>query len=282
MEVQHVIKDILLLFGGISTVLIALVGFLGHISTKRIINGDLAKHKLELENLKSQNKIQQDELKNNLTKEIKQLEASNIQYLESLKQEHELRLDIQRAESNNLLENVKNEMNTAFLKSEAYTSISKEMYQELFNKRIELYTSLLNVKIEIDKSRVDNAELLEMHYEDPSHYTDAINKINLVSQSNSMLISNELAVLSNELHEKSSQVFANAKVEAFYAEMNTFDNKSGECDFEAVMDATDSELRKMFTECGDIYDKWFVQLEKDISQIRMILDFSGKFLKQEH
>jgi len=55
--------------------LIGLVGFLGHISTKRIINGDLAKHKLELENLKSQNKIKQDEIKNDPTEEIKPLEV---------------------------------------------------------------------------------------------------------------------------------------------------------------------------------------------------------------
>jgi hypothetical protein len=282
METQAFVKEILLYFGGISTVLIGLVGFLGHISTKRIINGDLAKHKLELENLKSQNKIKQDEIMNDLTKEIKQLEASNTQYLNSLKQEHESRLEIQKAESTNLLEKVKNEMNTVFLKSEAYTSISKEMYQQLFNKRIEVYTSLLNVKIEIDKSVINNAEFIEVHCEDPTHFTDNVQKINDFSQSNSMLISNQLAVLSNKLHEKSSQIFASAKVKAFYAEMGSVDMESGNCDFEAVMDASDSELRKMFAACGDIYDEWFMQLESDVSQIRSILDFSGNFLKQGH
>lgn len=282
MEIHEVVKEVLIYFGGTSAALIALVAFLGHISTKRIINGDLAKHKLELENLKSQNKIEQDGIKSELTKDIKQLEASNVQYLESIKQEHELRVEIQKAESNNLLESIKNEMNTAFLKSETYTSISKEMYQTLFNKRIDVYTSLLNLKNEIDKSIVDNAEFFEVHCEDPSHFTDAINKINEASQSNSMLISNELAALSNELFQESSQVFSSAKVSAFYAEMNSYNRNSGEPDFEAVMDAKDSELRKMFTECGDLYERWFEQLEVDISHIRTILDFSGNFLKQEH
>lgn len=50
----------------------------------------------------------------------------------------------------------------------------------------------------------------------------------------------------------------------------------------AVVDAEDNELRRMFEECGELYDKWFEQLEKDISQIRLILDFSGDFLKAEH
>ncbi|MGY6377825.1 hypothetical protein ACXIUJ_23950 [Vibrio parahaemolyticus] len=281
-EIVGMFKDILVLFGGTSAVLIALVGFLGHISTKRIINGDLAKHKQELENLKSTNKIEQNRLANDFNRELKRIEALNAQSLELIKQEHELRLDVQQTEHNRLLENVKHEMNTAFLKSETYKMISQEMFQKLFNKRMEVYTTLLKLKNEIDKSVVDNAEMLEVHCDDPSYFTNSIKQINEASQSNLMLISNELAVLSNELYKKSSQVFSSAKVSAFYAEMGTFDHESGQSDFMAVVDAEDNELRRMFEECGELYDKWFEQLEKDISQIRLILDFSGDFLKAEH
>jgi 5-formyltetrahydrofolate cyclo-ligase len=92
-----------------------------------------------------------------------------------------------------------------------------------------------------------------------------------------MLISNELASLSNKLHLKSSQVFRNAKVTAFFADMN---NESP--NYEIIMDAENSELRKMFTECGDLYEKWFKQLESDVSKIRVILDFSGDFLEKSY
>lgn len=282
MEFQEALKDIIFLFGGTSAVLISLVAFLGHLSSKRIINSDLAKHKIELENLKSENKILQDGMKNELTKDLRNLESSNTQLLESIKQEHELRIEIQQAESNNILEKVKNEMNTSFLKSETYTSISQEMYQELYNKRINAYALLLDVKNEIDKSIIDNAEMLEFQEEDPSHFIGVIHKVNEAFQSKLMLISNELATISNELYKKSSRVFINAKVKVFHAENSTYDGGSKQSITQEVIDVEDNELRKMLTECGGIYDQWVSQLEKDTSEIRMILDISGRFLKSEH
>jgi hypothetical protein len=45
------------------------------------------------------------------------------------------------------------------------------------------------------------------------------------SQASPMLISNELAHLSNELFKKSSQVFSNAKITTFYAEMSGFNDE---------------------------------------------------------
>ncbi|TFH88914.1 hypothetical protein [Vibrio ouci] len=282
MEISEIVKEMLLYFGGTSAVLIGLVGFLAHLSSKRIINGELAKHKLDLENAKSQNKIEQESIKHTFSKEIKEISISNERNLQLVRLEHEKALSIQKAESENTLERVKNEMNVAFLKSETYTSISKEMFQTLFNKRIEVYSNLLNLKIEIDKSRLDHAGYLAFNEEDPSHFTTAVYKINEVSQKDSMLISNELAMLSNELYQKSSQVFSNAKVQEFYAELNSSANNNGQANFESMMDARDTELRKLFTECGELYESWFQQLEEDLSKIRMILDFSGEFLKKEH
>ena len=279
MEFNEVVKDIVILFGGTSVVLIALVGFLAHISTKRIINGDLAKHKLELEALKSDNKIVQDSLKREFDKELEDQKSNNKLTLDAFNQEYSSKLELQKAENANLHEGIRNEMQTAFLKSETYTSITKEMFQSLFTKRIKVYSDLLNLKNEIDNSIVKNAEYIEIHDDDPSHFTQSVEQINEASQKSAMLISNELASLSNELFKKSSQVFSSAKVQAFYAEQSSFNIESGHSNFEAVMDAKDAELRKMFTECGDIYESWFVQLEKDISGIRSVLDFTGDFLK---
>tara|TARA_R110002096_G_scaffold110035_4_gene240468 strand:+ start:7878 stop:7994 length:117 start_codon:yes stop_codon:yes gene_type:complete len=38
----------------------------------------------------------------------------------------------------------------------------------------------------------------------------------------------------------------------------------------------------MFSECGDLYEEWFNQLDSDVSKIRSILDFSGGFLEKKH
>lgn len=254
MELSEFVNQILLPFGGVSAVLVALAAFLGNVNTKRIVNGDLAKHKLALESFKRETSI-----------ELQAAKDIHIRELELLRLEHAKKMD-----------EVQSTFKTEFLKYEAYTSISKEKYQDLFEERVEVYSKLLTLKKEIDDSLVDNAEWLEIHDEDPSHFTDAVAKISQASQENLMLISNELASLSNDLQKKSSQVFRNAKVTAFFADMHTHNSENP--NYEMIMDAEDSELRKMFSECGDLYEKWFKQLELDVSKIRGILDFSGDFL----
>ena len=258
MEITDFVNQILLPFGGTSAVLIALAAFLGHVNTKRIVNGDLAQHKLNLEAFKKESAL-----------ELQYIKDMNAKEIELLRLDHSKKM-----------EQLQNEFKTEFLKHEAYTSISKEKFQELFEKRIEVYEGFLKLKKEIDDSIVNDAEFLHIHDDDPSHFTNSISKINDASQAHSMLISNELATLSNELFKKSSQVFSNAKVTSFYAEMSSHDGN--QADYERIMDAENSELRKMFTECGDLYEKWFEQLDNDVSKIRAILDVSGEFLEQKH
>ncbi|WP_299003712.1 hypothetical protein [uncultured Shewanella sp.] len=256
MELSEFINQILLPFGGVSAVLIALAAFLGNVNTKRIINGDLAKHKMELEAFKAR---------------------SNVE-LQALKDNHAKDLELVRLEHASKMDEVQSQFKTEFLKYEAYASISKEKYQDLFERRISVYSELLSLKREIDDSIVENAEMLEIHDDDPSHFTNAVAKISKASQENLMLISNELATLSNKLNSRSSQVFRSAKVTAFFANMHSYETDSP--NYEAIMDAEDSELRNMFSECGDLYESWFKQLEKDVSKIRAILDFSGEFLEK--
>ena len=258
MELTEFVNQILLPFGGVSAVLIGLAAFLGNVNTKRIINGDLAKHKLKLEAFKSESGIQ-----------LQSLKDQNAKDLELVKLEHAKSMD-----------KIQNEFRTEFLKYEAYTSISKEKYQELFEKRIGVYDNFLRLKKEIDDSLIDNAEFLEIHDDDPSHFTNTVKKINEASQASPMLISNELAHLSNELFKKSSQVFSNAKVTAFYAELSGFNDERPHHEY--VMEAENDELRKMFSECGDLYEKWFEQLDVDVSKIRLILDMSSEFLNKKH
>lgn len=255
MGISEFVNQILLPFGGVSVVLVALAAFLGNVNTKRIVNGDLAKHKLELESYKAENSMK-------------------IQRMRDL---HSHELELLRLEHSKEMDRIQNEFKTEFLRYETYTSISKEKYQQLFDRRVSVYESLLSLKKEIEDSIADNAEWLEVHDDDPSHFTDAVKKINEITQSNTMLISNSLAVISNELYEKSMRVFGDAKVASFFADMHG--NGEGQEHYEAVMNAENSVLRKMLSECGDLYGEWFKQLDADLSTIRGILDFTGEFLK---
>ena len=256
MEIDEIIKLVLLPFGGVSIALVAMVGFLAHISTKRIVNGELAKHKLRLESFKSES-----------SKELQHVKDAGAQEIEALKNQYTA--DIER---------IKAQLQSEFLKFETYTTISKEIYQGLFSKRIEVYEKLLNLKKEIDQSIVDNAEFLEIHDDDPSPFTNAVKQIGEASQENPMVLSNELTSLSSDLVEKSNRVFSNAKVQTFYAEAHNHENNYVH---EIVMEAENDALRKIFAECGDVYEQWFIQLNKDVSKIRSVLDLAGDFLDSE-
>lgn len=290
MSVLEFVNTVLLPFGGVSFVLIALASFLGNINTKRIVNGDLAKHKLALEEFKKESTKELTEIKNIHNKEIEFMKgdvAKNIELMrgehassiEVMKCTHAANIEIMKAEHVTSIELLQSQFKTEFLKQETYSSISKEKFQELFERRITVYEEFLNLKREIDKSIVDNAADLEINNEDPTHFADMVSKVSEASQKNSLLISNELAELSNELNKRSNQVFSNANVQELLAEMQSYDSmEQDQPDYQAMIDARNTELQDMFTECIDIYEKWFEQLNIDVSNIRSILDMSNRFL----
>jgi hypothetical protein len=214
----EIVTQIAVLFGGTSVVLVALSSFLANIWTKRIINGELAEHKRELQK-------QVDDAKKELQREV--------------------------------------------IRHEAFTSISKEKYQELFEDRIKLYKNLLIVKKGIDDSILENAEMLEFYYDDPRPFVEIIQKINSAARDNPMLMSNELAKLSNQLYKESASIFSRAKIEVFHVEQNCGSEQP-----ELLMEAENSVFSELNTACGKTYINWLEQLEKDVSKIRASLDFT--------
>ncbi len=214
----EIFTQIAVLFGGTSFVLVALSSFLANIWSKRIINGELAAHKRELQK-------QVDDAKKELQREV--------------------------------------------IRHEAFTSISKEKYQELFEDRIKLYKNLLLVKKSIDDSTLDNADMLAYFDEDPRPFVEIIQKINTAARDNPMLMSNELAKLSNQLYDESASIFAKAKVEVFHAEQN-----GGSEQYEHLIETENSVLCGLYSACGKTYNNWLKQLEEDVSKIRASLDFT--------
>ncbi|NRB81953.1 MAG: hypothetical protein HRU38_25400 [Saccharospirillaceae bacterium] len=214
----EIFTQMAILFGGTSFVLIALSSFLANIWAKRIINGELAEHKRDLQN-------QVDDAKKELQREI--------------------------------------------IRHEAFTSISKEKYQELFEDRINLYKNLLLVKKGIDDSTLDNADILEVYYDDPRPFVEIIRKINSAARDNPMLMSNELAKLSNQLYDESASIFSKAKIEMFHV-VQKFDSEQPEL----LIEVECSAHSELYTACGETYKNWLEQLEKDVSKIRASLDFT--------
>ncbi|PSV31549.1 hypothetical protein [Photobacterium sp. GB-72] len=217
-----IINQVVLLFGGTAVLVVGLSTFLANIWTKRIVNGELAAHKRELQK-------QVDDAKRDLQREM--------------------------------------------LRHEAFTSISKEKYQDLFEQRIKLYQGLILVKKKIDDASLDNADTLAYFDEDPRPFAEIIQKINSASRDNPMLMSNELAKLSNQLYEESAAIFAQAKIDTFYAEQS-FNSGVGAEQYQILSEVEDSALAGLYSACGETYNSWNKQLETDVSKIRESLDFT--------
>lgn len=218
----EIINQVVILLGGTSVLVIGLSSFLANIWSKRIINGELAEHKRELQR-------QIDEAKRDLQREM--------------------------------------------LRHEAFTSISKEKYQDLFEQRIKLYQGLILVKKKIDDDLLDNADRHAYFDEDPKPFAEIIQKINSASRDNPMLMSNELAKLSNKLYTESAAIFAKAKIDTFYAEQS-LNHNGGAGHYELLAEVEDSVLADLYFACGDTYNNWNKQLEIDVSKIRESLDFT--------
>ncbi|EOV0101008.1 hypothetical protein ACOIXW_004639 [Vibrio parahaemolyticus] len=269
MEFSEIVNQILLPFGGISVVLVSLSTFLGGIISKRIINNELAQHRMDLEKLKLQHEVKLNAIKN-----------ENDLRLESLRQEYSQKMEVLKAENSNKLEGVRNEIKKELMKYEVFSSMSKEKFQDLFQKRIDVYTNFLALKNEIDKSASEDIERHFFMDDDPRPFAEVVAKINDATRDNLMLISNELAVLSSELFDASSVIFTEAKARSTYIEYGANLNSNELMD--ASLEAEREELDKLYQTCEPLYKSWLLQLEKDVSMIRSTLDIAYDYFGTKH
>jgi len=221
--ISFVVITLTVLLGGIPSVVIALTFFLANIWTKRIVNNELAAHKLELQ-----------------------------------KQINDAKVELQREA----------------MRHKSFTSISKEKYQELFEERIKLYQNLLLVKKQIDDEKLECADKLALYANSPRPFAEVIQKINSAAREHPMLMSNELATLSNQLYKESSAIFAKAKVDTFYANENFTDSSQVNRCYR-LSEVKDSVLSGLHAACGNTYNQWLERLELDVSKIRESLDFTN-------
>lgn len=259
MGFNEIINYLVLPFGGVSVVLVALSTFLGNIFSKRIINGELAQHKLELANLRSEQEVKMAGIK-----------SENELKTEGMKQEYLQKIEASRNENSYNLESLKNELQKELMKYEVYSSMSKEKFQELFQKRIDVYVNLLSLKNEIDQSTNDDISSHFFMDGDPQPFANIVKKINVATRENLMLISNELALLSEKLFVESSPIFTQAKVKSTYIDQRGQINPDDLV--QVSIEAENEELDKLHSACGKSYSAWFKQLEKDVSTIRSTLD----------
>ncbi len=267
-------------YGGTAVVISGLTTFLAKIWLKRIINRDLSEQRKELQQLKDDNKKDLNEVGNIHQLKLENLKADNLSRLKNIEQNHSRTIENLKLESVNQLEKIRNEFQSEFLKHESYTSIAREQFQSLFDKRIATYTKLIKLKNEIDNMMLERADEIEHRAGDPEIFKECIEKICKLTQENTMYISNELAKLSNNLAKVFWEIASAAKVNSMAAALSTpmGDNQVWK---NAVEFAEKDVLKRIFEECSPIYDDWFKQLDKDVGEVREILDISHDFLNEK-
>ncbi len=126
----------------------------------------------------------------------------------------------------------------------------------------------------------DDVESFVFMDDNPQPFADVVKKINDATRKNSMLVSNELASLSNDLFVHSSKIFQQAEISSAQVEI-----QYGNSNIDAIERSTEAEnieLRRLNDECGELYTSWIKQLEKDVSKIRSALDITHEFLGVSH
>jgi len=256
-DVAEFIRLMVLPFGGISIVLVGLAAWMGNIYSKRIINGELAAHKLSLEGFKVQTKLEVEALKN-----------SHGMQVEGLKKDTSLQV-----------EGLRNEIQKDLKIYDLYTSLSKEKFQDMFERRINVYQDLLVLKNEIEKSRNED---IQGHFfgQTSQSFAEEIKRINAATRKDSMLVSNELATLSEELFNESSKIFVQAGVKSTFLEDFNEAFEAGKAE-QFAWEAEEAELDNLYSKCGNLYGAWFTQLEKDVARIRKTLDITHDLINND-
>lgn len=282
------ILDIILsAYGGSAVVVSALTTFLGSVWLKKLVNKDLSKNKLELQHLQDANKkalkeleqahlLEVESIRAKTAHDIKIMEQQHLTSIEHLKSESNKDLKILKLGNNNQLEKFKNDFKSEYLKHESYSAIAKDQFQILFDKRIETYTKLIKLKNSINEIMLDRAEEIEFSSDDPDIFKSCIEKICKLTQEETMYISNEIALISNELNKTFSEISSQAKVHVMGTGLST--SMRDDKQWHIAMEEAENEIfSRIFSECSPLYNKWFKQLDIDVARIREILDISHDF-----
>lgn len=161
------------------------------------------------------------------------------------------------------IETLKNELQTKITQMEHFHQISQETYQKLFTKKIEIYESLINEKIEYLKTTHED-EMFELHDYPEVVYYNFFVKIRNILDKNRMYISNELSNKYDALYYKIAPLLKKLGLDEVYAEMNNTDST-------AFKDITYSE---MVSKTSEELDALLQQIDDDVRFIRAKVDLT--------
>jgi len=147
--------------------------------------------------------------------------------------------------------------------------ISSETYRRIFEKRMGIYESLLELKN--DYMRFDRESHVP-EVEDPTDgYYDIYSRIRSVIETNKLYISNELADAYEHWYSKASPLFREANVEGYHTYENSCGDNQLNREIEADL-AQSHKLSQMITATKGEMESLLSQIDSDVADIRLKIE----------
>jgi hypothetical protein len=180
-----------------------------------------------------------------LVREKNKLEASLLE----LKNRHALEL-----------KNIEQLLKLEILKRDQFHQISKQTFESVFEKKIEIYNALLNFKVEFYKFNNENHD-----FEEPTaEYHTLFKKCRKIIESNQLYISEDLSAAYNNWYTKALPYLKRANIDGFDA----YENRDGDNEGNCVWVAQSPIFSEMNENTANEMNKILAQIERDISVFR--------------
>jgi hypothetical protein len=170
------------------------------------------------------------------------------------------------------LSNLGRELKLEILKKDQFHQISKQTFELIFEKKIEIYNSLLNFKVEFLKL-TNESHVVEV--EDPTpEYHSLFMKCRKIIELNKLYISEALSVSYDAWYIKAAPYLKRANVNGY-----TVYECSDPEDWSAVWEAQQPAFSEMTENTIDEMKEMLSQIEKDISLLRANIEAPMLLLK---
>ncbi|MUL04314.1 hypothetical protein GNP89_19305 [Aliivibrio fischeri] len=181
--------------------------------------------------------------------------ASLTRDLQSQKDKHSLEIKL-----------LERELQLELSKKDQFHQISKSTYENLFNRKISVYSDLLKLKTDYDKFVNESGSF---EYIDPT--TDFLSHFNLFKakiEDNRLYISNELSTVFDDWYKEAAPYFQRIEEEevSYYASSSMHEGR--DVDPQLIWERQEPIIRELVSQTIFKMTDVIKQIDKDVSEIR--------------
>ena len=165
--------------------------------------------------------------------------------------------------------NIENKLQLEMMKQNQFHQISKTTFEKIFETKVEIYTNLLNLKIDFNKFYKESHELKVGEHDPTEHIYAMFMKCREMLESNKLYISPELSNKYDLWYSKALPLLQEANVEGYHAHGMAYTERENR---QNICDAQNPIFAQMTIETLAEMLDIFVQVDRDIALLREHID----------